>query len=54
MKIKFSPQSQRKQLANTLDYLLTVFDGNAEAMYEAIADYRAKNPPAAVEKATAS
>ena len=43
MKITYSAKARRKTLVSTLNFLLTVFDGDEAAMYAAIAEHRA-NP----------
>jgi len=44
--ITLSPKSQRKMTASTLEYLLTVFNGDADAMYAAIDEYKANTAKA--------
>jgi hypothetical protein len=45
----FTPKAQRKMVAASLEALIVFFDGDADAMYEAIADYRAKHPDMLME-----
>jgi hypothetical protein len=49
IKLTFSARSRRKWVANTLNMLLAVFDGDEVAMYKAIEEHRANPTKIAVK-----